>query len=185
MRYWVYGVDAVSRAPRDPLFFEAASEADARAQAQALGMAVAEVEAVQPKVTPPPAPPAPPRLLGQLIGSIVGCLLLPGTLALVVDWRPGAGWFVPAVLLGWALGGAVGGVVQLWWQGRAAAVGAFLAQHQFDLIAMALLVLAAWLSQIFGGDEAGWVGLLGGVCLLSWWLVRQFRRKGQQQPSSA
>ena len=65
MRYWVYGVDGVSREAREPLFIEAASEEDARAQAKELGMAVEEVEAVQPKFTTPSAPagapPTPPN----------------------------------------------------------------------------------------------------------------------------
>lgn len=56
MRYWVYGVDGVSREPREPLFIEAASEEDARAQAKELGMAAEEVEAVQPKTASPAAP---------------------------------------------------------------------------------------------------------------------------------
>lgn len=56
MRYWVYGVDGVSREPREPLFLEAANEEDARAQAKARGMAVAEVEAVEPKAVSSPAP---------------------------------------------------------------------------------------------------------------------------------
>jgi hypothetical protein len=60
MRYWVYGVDGVSREPRDPLFIEAASEEDARTQAKDLGMAVEEVEAVQPKSAPPSAPAGSP-----------------------------------------------------------------------------------------------------------------------------
>jgi hypothetical protein len=56
MRYWVYGVDGVSREPREPLFIEAANEEDARAQAKAMGMAVAEVEADEPKTVSSPAP---------------------------------------------------------------------------------------------------------------------------------
>jgi hypothetical protein len=55
MRYWVYGVDGISREPRDPLFIEAATEEDARAQAKEMGMAAEEVEAVQPKAIQPPA----------------------------------------------------------------------------------------------------------------------------------
>jgi hypothetical protein len=52
MHYWVYGVDGVSREPREPLYIEGVSEEEARAQAKEMGMAVEEVEAVQPKPTP-------------------------------------------------------------------------------------------------------------------------------------
>jgi hypothetical protein len=65
MRYWVYGVDQVSREQREPLFIEAATEADARAWAKGLGMAVEEVEAVEPKVAPSSAPAGAPPAASQ------------------------------------------------------------------------------------------------------------------------
>ncbi len=49
MRYWVYGIDGISKEPREPLFIEAVSDAEARTQARALGMVVREVEPIEPK----------------------------------------------------------------------------------------------------------------------------------------
>jgi hypothetical protein len=57
MRYWVYGLDAISHEPREPLFIEADNEEAARQQAAETGMAVEEVEAVQPRAEPSRPPP--------------------------------------------------------------------------------------------------------------------------------
>jgi hypothetical protein len=58
MRYWVYGVDGVSKEPREPLFIEADSEEAARQQARDQGMEVAEIDPVQPRSEGTPAHPA-------------------------------------------------------------------------------------------------------------------------------
>jgi hypothetical protein len=50
MAYWVYGRDAASGKPRDPLFIEADSADSARAQAASEGMVVEEVEGAATKV---------------------------------------------------------------------------------------------------------------------------------------
>lgn len=52
MPFWVYGVDATTGQPRDPIFIETRYEDEAREQAAEAGMTVREVEYV-----PPPKPP--------------------------------------------------------------------------------------------------------------------------------
>ncbi len=54
-RFWVYGLDAASGQPCEPLFLEGADEEDVRQQAAALGMAVEEIEPVRPRAQTPPA----------------------------------------------------------------------------------------------------------------------------------
>jgi hypothetical protein len=74
MRYRVYGLDAISKEPREPVIIEAASEEAARQQATEMGIAVESVE--QPDA-PMPSPPPPrtrradPRLtpLGQQVAE--------------------------------------------------------------------------------------------------------------------
>jgi hypothetical protein len=60
MRYWVYGLDNLSKQPREPLFLEAESLEAARAQATELGMQVEDIEPVEPRAAQamPPSPPA-------------------------------------------------------------------------------------------------------------------------------
>lgn len=60
MWYWVYGPDAATSAPRDPLFIEADSEETARIQARELGMRAEKCELAQPRPAPaePPTPVA-------------------------------------------------------------------------------------------------------------------------------
>jgi hypothetical protein len=48
MPYWVYGKDLATAQPRDPIFLEVDSEAEARTQATEAGMSVEEVEFVAP-----------------------------------------------------------------------------------------------------------------------------------------
>ena len=52
MRYWVYGVDGSTKAPRDPLFLEADTEEAVRKQAAEMGMQVDEIEVVEPHSVP-------------------------------------------------------------------------------------------------------------------------------------
>jgi len=123
----------------------------------------------------------PARLLqGHLIGSIVGYLLLAGTLALIFGPRTGSQWFLVTFVIGWGLGGAIGGAIQLRRQRRSAEIGPFLNQQGVGLLFAAPIVLAVWLGQRLYGDIGWWTGLIGGVGLMGLvlWLFRSSRNGG-------
>ena len=125
----------------------------------------------------------PARLFpGHLIGSIVGYLTLAGTLALIFGPRTGSQWFLVTFVLGWSLGGAIGGVIQLRRQGRFAEIGQFLIWQGVGVLFAAPIVLAVWLGQRFYGDIGWWAGLVGGVALMGLvlWLFRSLRTGGKK-----
>jgi hypothetical protein len=148
MRFWVYGRDAVSNAPRDPLFVEAADEAAARAEASGAGMRVEDVEPVQPRPVPPPAaqPPASGTPAAESGYTFAG--------ALVVGLR------------------VLAGVAAVWWLGNTAV----LIEQAQDVAARAReldrVVAGAGRSAVLAANRAvfeglvtglGWVGVLLGV----------------------
>lgn len=67
MQYWIYGLDAISREPREPMFLEADSEDAAREHATEIGMSVEEVELVQPR--PRPSKPSELRVNERAVGK--------------------------------------------------------------------------------------------------------------------
>jgi hypothetical protein len=88
MRFWVYGIDSASKAPRDPLFLEADSPEAAQAQARELGMQAEEVEPVQPRTDR--AAPAPPVVSAP---SGIRRLILPLAALLLLGAGVAIGWF--------------------------------------------------------------------------------------------
>jgi hypothetical protein len=101
MPFWVYGRDATTGQPREPLFIEVESEADARQQAADAGMTVEEVESVRPPEpeTKPeaPAPPGAPRCARCGSDRVVPRAAVwdqgrysSGTLQVYVEANPGA-----------------------------------------------------------------------------------------------
>ncbi len=124
-----------------------------------------------------PAKVASPSLTkGQLIGSVVGVLALAGTLALIFGPRPGE-WFWVTFLLGWCVGGAVGGVIQLRRQGRSAEIARLLRQQFLGILLALPIFLGAWLAQRLYGDVGWWAGFLGvgGLLAAGLWLARYFQ----------
>jgi hypothetical protein len=114
---------------------------------------------------------------GQLIGSVVGVLALAGTLALIFGPRPGE-WFWVTFLLGWCVGGAVGGVIELRRQRRSAEVAGLPRQQFLGLLPALPIFLGAWLAQRLYGDVGWWAGFLGvgGLLAAGLWLARYFQR---------
>jgi hypothetical protein len=84
MRFWVYGVDAASREPCDPLFLEADCEAAARKQATEQGILVEDVEAVQPRSSTAIMAPLPLREPGPILRFFLSENWLPRLLIVVL-----------------------------------------------------------------------------------------------------
>jgi len=119
---------------------------------------------------------------GTIIGFFVAFTLLSVTLKQV--FGTDFDWDIPAWLIGWGLGGTIGGLIQLRREGRSVESGKLVAQ-QLGMVAVALPVfLAAWLGAKFYGGLGWWAGLLGsaGLTMLALWLIRGRSRQGATPP---
>ena len=103
MRYRVYGLDGISKAPRGPLVVDADNEEAARALAREQGMQAEAVEPVDAPTPPPGGPPRPAaepatsreqlRRLGRVAEAygfrllVIGCLVATLVLAVRINSR--------------------------------------------------------------------------------------------------
>jgi hypothetical protein len=153
---------------------------------QALGYPASGPESVMAGETPTdPGQAAVER--GQRIGIWVGLLtwfVLREVLELKFELRIDRKWGYPFLFVGILGGATVGGVVQLYRQGRRSEIGQFLLKELRGILVIALAFLVAWVSQEYYGDVGWWCGFLGfcALAVVVRLLVRWVRGRPRAQP---
>jgi hypothetical protein len=103
---------------------------------------------------------------GQLIGSIVGFVLLSVITAIVLGPRESGGWMLLIYLVGWFLGGTIGGLWELQRERRMALAGQFVKRQAAALLAVLPIFAAALVGQWYYGATGFWIGLVAGLALV-------------------
>jgi hypothetical protein len=126
-------------------------------------------------------PPVP--VLGTIFGTVVVSVPLSRTLREVLGTEfdraisPGIVSLTISFVVGLLVGGGIGGLIQLWKQGRAADIPSFLRHLIFSVLKFLFLFwvplfLGAWLGDRFYGSVGHDVGLVISavvITLVSWW----------------